>query len=43
MVMNTWSSDAIGWIAIATGIVGLLGLVFSVFFLHCWSAFWHLQ
>ena len=32
MVMNTWSSDAIGWIAIATGIVGLLGLVFIVLF-----------
>ena len=32
MVMNTWSSVAIGWIAIATGIVGLLGLVFIVLF-----------
>ena len=32
MVMNAWSSVAIGWIAIATGIVGLLGLVFIVLF-----------
>ena len=32
MIMNTFSSVTIGWVAIAAGIAGLLGLVFIILF-----------